>query len=78
MQPDEMQSGTTRRQALKKAAASFMILPAGLARGYAANEKLNVGVIGLTGMGALDSVAQAGVPRLSARQQEVKLRLTGV
>lgn len=25
----------------------FTILPAGLARGYAANEKLNIGVIGL-------------------------------
>ncbi len=35
-----------------------MILPAGLARGYAANEKLNLGIIGLTGMGAL-------TPRLS-------------
>ena len=36
----------TRRESLK-AAATFMILPAGLARGYAANEKLNIGVIGL-------------------------------
>src|SRR5260370_36490223 len=32
-----------------------MILPAGLARGYAANEKLNLGIIGLTGMGGVDA-----------------------
>ena len=44
----------TRRQALKTA-ATFMILPAGLARGYAANEKLNLGIIGLTGMGGVDA-----------------------
>lgn len=44
----------TRRQSLQ-AAATFMILPAGLARGYAANEKLNIGVIGLTGMGGVDA-----------------------
>ena len=44
----------TRRQALKTAAA-FTILPAGLARGYAANEKLNLGIIGLTGMGGVDA-----------------------
>ena len=55
MQPEEMQSRMTRRQALKTAAAPFLILPAGLARGYAANEKLNIGVIGLTGMGAIDA-----------------------
>jgi predicted dehydrogenase len=34
-----------------------MILPAGLARGYEANDKLNVGVIGLTGMGGADAEA---------------------
>ena len=39
-------NGVTRRESLKRAAA-FMILPAGLARGYAANETLNIGVIGL-------------------------------
>ena len=44
----------TRRQALT-AAATFMILPSGLARGYAANEKLNLGIIGLTGMGGVDA-----------------------
>src|SRR5260370_8053756 len=44
----------TRRQALKTP-ATFMILPAGLARGYAANEKLNLGIIGLTGMGGVDA-----------------------
>jgi len=32
-----------------------MILPAGLARGYAANEKLNLGIIGLSGIGAIDA-----------------------
>jgi hypothetical protein len=37
----------TRRESLRKTAAAFMILPAGLARGYAANDKLNIGVIGL-------------------------------
>jgi hypothetical protein len=45
----------TRRESLKRAAGAFMILPAGLARGYAANEKLNIGVIGLTGMGGVDA-----------------------
>ncbi len=46
--------GISRRSALKTA-ASFMILPAGLARGYAANDKLNLGIIGLTGMGGVDA-----------------------
>jgi predicted dehydrogenase len=44
----------TRRQSLKTA-ATFMILPAGLARGYTANDKLDIGVIGLTGMGGVDA-----------------------
>ena len=39
--------GMTRRDSLKTTAAAFMILPAGLARGYAANTKINIGVIGL-------------------------------
>lgn len=46
-------SRITRRESLK-AAAAFMILPSGLARGYAANEKLNLGIIGLAGMGGVD------------------------
>src|SRR5678815_3142610 len=50
----------TRRQALKTA-ATFMILPAGLARGYAANEKLNLGIIGLAGMGGVDAKTFAGL-----------------
>src|SRR5579872_2228272 len=50
----ETGSRLTRRQALK-AAAAFTILPVGLARGYAANEKLNLGIIGLTGMGGVDA-----------------------
>lgn len=44
----------TRRQSLK-AAAGFMILPAGLARGYAANEKLNLGIIGVSGIGGVNA-----------------------
>ena len=47
----------TRRESLKQAAGSFLILPASLARGYGANEKLDIGVIGLAGMGALDAKA---------------------
>ena len=45
----------TRRESLKRAAGAFMILPAGLARGYAANSKLNIGVIGISGMGAINA-----------------------
>ena len=44
----------TRRDSLKTA---LLILPAGLARGYAANQKLDVGVIGLAGMGVKDARA---------------------
>src|SRR5574340_1087380 len=54
MQQIEAAGRVTRRESIKKAAA-FMILPAGLARGYAANEKLNIGVIGLAGMGRVDA-----------------------
>lgn len=56
----DTQARPTRRQALKTA-ASFMILPAGLARGYAANDKLNLGIIGLTGMGGVDAKTFAGL-----------------
>ncbi len=48
-------NGVTRREALRRAAGTFMILPAGLARGYAANSKLDLGIIGLSGMGAIDA-----------------------
>jgi hypothetical protein len=48
-----MDNHVTRRRALKTAA--FTIIPAGLARGYRANEKMNIGVIGLTGMGNVDA-----------------------
>jgi hypothetical protein len=48
--------GMTRRASLKRASA-FMILPAGLARGYAANDKLNIGIIGLAGQGERDAKA---------------------
>jgi len=60
MQANQGPTGLTRRQSLK-AAASFMILPAGLARGYAANEKLNLGIIGLTGMGGVDAKTFSGL-----------------
>jgi predicted dehydrogenase len=49
----------TRRASLKTAVAAFTILPGGLARGYAANQKLNIGVIGLAGIGAIDARAFA-------------------
>src|SRR5512138_2249917 len=55
----ETQGRLTRRQALQTAA--FTILPAGLARGYAANEKLNLGIIGLTGMGGVDTKTFSGL-----------------
>jgi predicted dehydrogenase len=55
MQARVTENRITRRESLKRAAAPFLILPAGLARGYAANEKLNIGIIGLTGMGAIDA-----------------------
>ena len=47
-------SGVTRRRAAQTAGA-FLILPTGLLRGYAANEKLNLGIIGLAGMGGVDA-----------------------
>ena len=55
----------TRRECLKSsaaAAAALTILPAGLARGYAANEKVNVGIIGSGGRGGanLNGVADQG------------------
>lgn len=49
--------GSTRREALKSAAAAFMILPTGLARGCAANQRLNLGIIGLAGIGAVNAKA---------------------
>ena len=55
MKPASEGRRITRRESLKKAAGTFMILPSGLARGYAANEKLNIGVIGVAGMGAVDA-----------------------
>lgn len=55
----ELTNRPTRRQALKTAA--FTILPAGLARGYAANEKLNLGIIGLAGMGGVDAKTFNGI-----------------
>lgn len=53
MNPNASDRTISRRAAIKSAA--FTILPAGLARGYAANEKLNIGVIGLAGMGGVDT-----------------------
>ena len=45
----------TRRESLKRVAGAFMILPSGLARGYAANQKLDLGIIGLSGQGQRDA-----------------------
>lgn len=55
----------TRRECLKSsaaAAAALTVIPAGLARGYAANEKVNVGIIGSGGRGGanLKGVADLG------------------
>jgi len=47
----------TRRDYLKRATNAIVILPSGLARSYAANEKLNVAIIGLAGQGARDARA---------------------
>jgi predicted dehydrogenase len=44
----------TRRRAIQNSAA-FLILPSGLAHGYQANEKLNLGIVGLAGMGGVDA-----------------------
>jgi predicted dehydrogenase len=55
MEPVDSGNRLSRRECLKRAAAAFTILPAGLARGYAANTKLNIAVIGLAGMGAIDA-----------------------
>jgi len=52
----------TRRQAVSSAvaaAASLTILPAGLARGYSANEKISLGVIGAGGRGWANTQALA-------------------
>ena len=54
-----MPNQLSRRQALR--AAGITILPAGLARGYTANEKLNLGIIGLTGMGGVDAKTFSGL-----------------
>jgi len=53
----------TRRDYLKRSAAvagTLTILPSGLARGYAANEKVNVGIIGAGGRGAANTRGIAG------------------
>jgi hypothetical protein len=58
-----MRSRLSRRSYLKTAAAavgSAMVLPAGLARGYAANEKIHIGVIGAGGRGHANMMACAG------------------
>ena len=49
-----MKGRMTRRQCLKSTVATataFMVLPEGLARAYAANEKVNLGIIGAGGRG---------------------------
>ncbi|MEJ7608465.1 MAG: hypothetical protein WKF37_19890 [Bryobacteraceae bacterium] len=57
----ELSNNITRRESLKRSAAAFMIVPATAVRGYAANEKLSVGVIGLAGMGGVDAKTLAGL-----------------
>lgn len=55
MEPLEGRPGPARRDILRQAAGSFLILPSASARGYAANQKLSLGVIGLAGIGAIDA-----------------------
>ncbi len=59
-----MKRRVTRRTCLKSAAAagSFLLLPGGLARGYAANEAVSVGVIATGGQGGGNLNAVAGQP----------------
>jgi len=51
---DKKNCAITRRESLKRV-ATFMILPTGLRRGYAANSRVDIGVIGLAGMGGVDA-----------------------
>ncbi|HID21726.1 MAG TPA: Gfo/Idh/MocA family oxidoreductase [Planctomycetaceae bacterium] len=57
-----MQPQLTRRQCLKSAAAvsAFWILPSGLAHSYAANEKVNIGIIGAGGRGGANLKGVSG------------------
>ncbi len=48
------EGGRITRRATLRTAAAFMILPTGLRLGYAANQKLNIGMIGLAGIGGVD------------------------
>ena len=71
----------TRRECLKSsaaAAAALTIIPGGLARGYAANEKVNVGIIGSGGRGGanLKGVAEQGA-NVSALCDVDRQRLDG-
>ncbi|MCC6585276.1 MAG: Gfo/Idh/MocA family oxidoreductase [Bryobacterales bacterium] len=50
------QTGATRRDSLKTM-GTFLILPSGLAKGYSANAKLNIGIIGITGIGRSNAKA---------------------
>jgi predicted dehydrogenase len=55
MEPLGKTNRISRRECVKDIAGTFMILASGSARAYAANEKLNIGVIGVSGMGAIDA-----------------------
>ena len=55
MEPLGKTNRMSRRECVKDIAGTFMILASGSARTYAANEKLNIGVIGVSGMGAIDA-----------------------
>jgi predicted dehydrogenase len=60
MQQEKNAKGITRRESLRRSAAAFLIAPATAVRSYAANEKINLGIIGLTGMGGVDAKTLAG------------------
>ncbi len=56
-------SHITRRNLLKSAAVAgaFTIIPSGLVRGFAANQKVNLGIIGVDGMGGGNRRELAGL-----------------
>ena len=60
MEQDNTANGITRRESLRRSAAAVLIAPATALRSYAANEKLNLWIIRLTGMGGVDAKTLAG------------------
>ncbi|GAB6166059.1 Gfo/Idh/MocA family oxidoreductase [Thermostilla marina] len=57
-----MRSRLTRRRLLKSAvaASSILVVPSGLVRGYTANEKVNIGIIGSGGRGGANLQGVSG------------------